>query len=75
VSGDGPFLPRVLLFKTVLPQAQGDSFLLSLNLGREFGRPINITLPGRAKQMEMFESLRDKLAAQMTEISIEKGEA
>ncbi len=75
VSNGSPFLPRVLLFKTVLPQAQGESFSLSLNLGREFGRPINITLPGRERQMEMFNRLGERLAAQMTEIPIEKGEA
>ena len=50
-------------------------FSLSLNLGKEFGRPISIRLPGKDKQMEVLESLRQKLAAQMTEIPIEKGEA
>lgn len=76
VAGSGPFMPKVLLFKTVMPQAQqSDSLSLTLNLGREFGRPINIRLPGKEKQMEVMESLRQKLAAQMTEIPIEKGEA
>jgi hypothetical protein len=74
--GHNPFLPRVLLFKTVMPQAQrADSLPLSLNLGREFGRPVTIRLPGKDKQMEMLEALRQKLAAQMTEIPVEKGDA
>ncbi len=69
-------LPRVLLFKTVMPQAQkADSLSLPLNLGREFGRPINIRLPGKDQQMKMFEGLGAKLAAEMTEIPIEKGKA
>jgi hypothetical protein len=76
VAGSDPFMPKVLLFKTVMPQAQqSDSLSLSLNLGREFGRPINIRLPGKEKQMEVLETLRLKLAAQMTEIPIEKGQA
>ncbi len=76
VSGANTFLPRVLLFKTVMPQAQkSDSLSLTLNLGKEFGRPVSIRLPGKDKQMEVLESLRQKLAAQMTEIPIEKGDA
>jgi len=76
VSGYNPVAPRVLLFKTVMPQVQqSNSLSLSLNLGKEFGRPISIRLPGTEKQMEVLESLRQKLAAQMTEIPIEKGKA
>lgn len=76
VSGHNPVMPRVLLFKTVMPQVQqSDSLSLSLNLGKEFGRPVTIRLPGKEKQMEVLESLRQKLAARMTEIPIEKGKA
>lgn len=76
VSGHTPAMPRVILFKTVMPQAQQSNALsLLLNLGKEFGRPISIRLPGAQKQMDALESLRQKLAAEMTEIPIEKGDA